>query len=190
MSNIPSVNRAYAEEAPQTGFMGNDVAGAWWQWWPRDNYPVASDEIRNHDKPTFLGYYDGTESVADWNPWEGTTFPRHAIRHGYGTPGLQEFPQAAPLAIDAFDRNPDHGQVRPSGIGSPAALIPFLDLPDHGQHLDPSSLAGYGNLGGTLPYHYDTGLQIDQGQAIGPRQVFRQPPSYSDQTAAFYAAGF
>jgi hypothetical protein len=69
-------------------------------------------------------------------------------------------------------------------------MIPFLDLPDHGQHLDPSALAGYGDLGGILPYHYDYGLQIDQGSAIGPRQIFRSPPSVSDQTAAVYAAGF
>lgn len=190
MSLLPGVNIAYDYERPVVGNMGDDVAGHPWQFFPRDNYPVAPDMIHNHDAPAFLGVLDGTESVADWNPWEGTTFPRHTIRYGYGPYGLQEFAQAAPLAIDAYDRAPDHGQHRLSGVSSIAAIVPFLELPDYGQGLDPSSIAGFAPDDAAQPYHFDPGLQLDSAQAIGPRQVFRQPPSYGDQTAAYYAAGF
>jgi len=193
VSNLPGVNEFWDIASPRLFTGLRDTAGAGWQIDWRDVYPgPGSDYIRNHDQAAFLGVLDGTESVSDWNPWEGQTAPRigRAIRHGYGPNGLQEFSQADPQAIDCLSHDPDHCQVQLSGVGSVAGMIPFLDLPDHGQHLDPSALAGYGDLGGILPYHYDYGLQIDQGSAIGPRQVFRSPPSVSDQTAAVYAAGF
>lgn len=168
------------------------VAGAPWSHDWRDIYPVAPDMVRNHDKPSFLGVYDGTEGVTDWNPWEGVTgpHPNSVIRRGYGTPDVQEFPQAAPLAVDAFDRSPDHAQAMLSGVSSIAALVPFMELPDYGQGHDPSAIAGFGT--GKTPYHFDMGLQIDDSGmgAIGPRQVFRSPPTFSDQTAGYYAAGF
>lgn len=191
MSAIPAVNSAYAEESP--AFAPGMVAGAFWSMDFRDRFPVASDEIHNHDQPAMLGVLDGTESVADWNPYEGSTYPQtvgardrdndpvwgrfaSALRF---TPGgddattLQVWPQAAPLAIDTFDRHPDHGQMLSSGYGGPVAgEVPLLEPPQ------------------SLPYHYDMGDQIDMGSAIGPRQVFRSPPSISDQTAAVYAAGF
>ena len=195
MSLLPGVNIAYEYEEPHIDDLAGkaplaDPIGAPWQYWPRDNYPVAPDMIRNHTTPIFLGVLDGTESVADWNPWEGTTFPVHTIRYGYGPYGLQEFAQDAPLAIDAFDRAPDHAQARLSGVGSIAGLVPFLELPDYGQGLDPSSISGFAPDDAAMPYHFDPGLQIDQAQAIGPRQVFRAPPTISDQTSAYYAAGF
>jgi hypothetical protein len=172
VSAIPGISRAGIQQ-PLLG-RPKRVRGSGWQPDWRDVCYVAPTETRNHDKPVFLGVLDGTECVSDWNPYEGQThpLPGRVVRPGYGSPGVQEFPQAAPLQIDAFDRHPDHGQAQLSGASSIAALVPFMDLPH------------------SLPYHYDVGLQIDQGQAIGPRMVFRGPPSYSDQTAAIYAAGF
>lgn len=189
MSAIPGVNRAYSQESPRLAHR-NEIYGANWQPDFRGIFPIDSDQIHNHTTPVFLGVLDGTEGVTDWNPWEGVTgpHPNTVIRYGYGTPGIQEFALDAPLAIDAFDRNPDHGQARPSGVSSIAALVPFMELPDYGQGHDPSSVSGFGT--GVTPYHFDYGMQIDTGQAIGPRQVFRSPPSYSDQTAGVYAAGF
>lgn len=191
MSHLPGVNTFY-EKARPVEYTGRDVSGAPWQPDWRDTYIVGPDEIHNHTTPVFLGILDGTEAVTDWNPWERVTGPHPAtvIRYGYGSPGLQEFGQDAPLAIDAYDRNPDHGQARLSGVGSIAGLVPFLELPDYGQGVDPSSIAGFAPDDAALPFHFDPGLQLDSGQAIGPRQVFRSPPSYSDQTAAYYAAGF
>jgi hypothetical protein len=183
VSNIPDVNQ-YQDEQPFLATREH-IAGAYWSLDWRDIYPVASDRIRNHTTPAFLGVLDGTESVTDWNPWEGVTgpHPRTVIRHGYGTPGIQEFPNDAPLAIDSFDRHPDHGQNVLSGVSSIAALVPFLELPDAG--------IGTNDLGNgyETPYHFDYGLQVDMASAISPRQVFREPPSYGDQSAAVYAAG-
>lgn len=174
------------EEQPELASR-EQVHGAPWQHDWRDIYPVASDEILNHTTPAYLGVFDGTECVTDWNPWEGVTgpHPRTVIRYGYGTPGIQEFATDAPLAIDARDRHPDHAQAVLSGVSSIAAMVPFIELPDAGigtNDLGPSS--------GVYPYHFDTGLQIDMGSAIGPRQIFREPPSFGDQSAAVYAAGF
>ena len=194
MSHIPSVNVALDYELPHEAH-DQEVYGAYWQPDWRGIFPVAPDAIHNYDKPVYLGVLDGTEAVTDWNPWEGVTGPHvnSVIRFGHAreAAGVQEFAQAAPLAIDAFDRNPDHGQARPSGVMSIAALVPFLELPDYGQGVDPSSTAGLSD-GGYLPYHYDLGWQVDMSGlgAIGPRQVFRSPPSVSDQTAGVYAAGF
>lgn len=195
MAAVPGVNSAYAEESPRLASR-EQVDGAPWSHDWRDVYAVASDEIWNHDQPAYLGAFDATESVNDWNPWEGSTGPHpHAygmengpgepgvIRYGYAARGIQEHRQAAPLAIDSRDRHPDHAQQVLSGMSSIAALVPFLELPDAG--------IGTNDLGaqGIYPYHFDYGLQIDMGSAIGPRQIFREPPSYGDQSAAVYAAG-
>lgn len=184
MAAIPGVNTAYEWESPELASR-DLVHGAPWSVDWRDIYPVSPDQIRNHEVPTFLGVFDGTEGVTDWNPWEGVTGPHPStvIRRGYGTPGVQEFAQDAPLAIDQFDRHPDHAQIQLSGVSSIAALVPYLELPDAG--------IGTNDLGanGVYPYHFDYGLQIDTASAIGPRQVFREPPSYGDQSAAIYAAG-
>src|SRR6516165_544238 len=153
MASIPGIVRA-DEEAPRGGAIERNRGSQWQIDW-RDVYYVAPDEIRNATKPSFLGVLDGSESVNDWNPYEGRTGPTpwRVIRHGYGAPGVQEFPQAAPeaVAIGGLDNQPMHAQAQLSGVSSIAALVPFMDLP-HG-----------------LPYHYDMGLQLDQGQAIGPR---------------------
>lgn len=186
MAAIPGVNSAFAEESPNLASR-EQVDGAPWSHDWRDLYPIASDEIRNHVTPTFLGVFDGTEAVTDWNPWEGVTGPHPAtvIRAGYGTPGIQEYALDAPLAIDSRDRHPDHAQMVLSGQSSIAALVPFLELPDAG--IGTNDLQRQGDQ---YSYHFDTGLQIDMGSAIGPRQIFREPPSYGDQSAAVYAAGF
>jgi hypothetical protein len=186
VSAIPGVNSAYEEESP--ALQWNDaglVSGAPWVVDWRDNYPIASDEILNHTTPVYLGILDGTEGVTDWNPWEGVTGPHPStvIRFGYGTPGIQEYANDAPLAIDQRDRHPDHGQAQLSGQSSIAALVPFLELPDAG--IGTNDLGEY-----TLPYHFDVGNQVDGSAGISPRQVFRQPPTYSDQTAGVVAAGF
>jgi hypothetical protein len=185
VSYISGVSQAYTDEAPSAIASREQVAGAHWALDWRDLYPVASDCIRNHAQPTFLGILDATGSVTDWNPWSGRTGPHPdtVIRHGYGTPGIQEYAQAAPLAIDTFDRHPDHGQNVLSGVSSIAALVPFIELPDAGIGTNDLS-AGHAN-----PYHFDYGLQLDMSSAIGPRQIFREPPSYGDQSAAVYAAG-
>jgi hypothetical protein len=95
----------------------------------------------------------------------------------------------APEAIDCFEMQATSGQAVISGVESIAAMVPFVELPDYGQGQDPYSMAGFGGRGG-LPYHFDYGEQNTTDSAIGPRQVFRSPPSVSDQTAAVYAAGF
>lgn len=186
MAAIPGINSAYADESPSLVSRA-PISGSHWNIDWRGNYPVASDEIENHTTPTFLGVLDGTESVADWNPWEGQTAPRpgRTIRYGYGTPGIQEYAQDAPIAIDSRDRHPDHAQVQLSGVSSIAALVPFIELPDAGIGTNDLSPQNY-----SYPYHFDSGLQLDMGSAIGPRQIFREPASYGDQTAAVYAAGF
>lgn len=184
MSDIPGVNGAFTWEDPELASR-EQVDGAPWAHDWRDIYPVAPDQIRNHTTPVYLGILDGTEGVTDWNPWEGVTGPHPStvIRHGYGTPGIQEYALDAPLAMDSFDRHPDHAQVQLSGVSSIAALVPFLELPDAG--------IGTNDLGGLSAYsfHFDDGLQLDMASAIGPRQIFREPPSYGDQSAAVYAAG-
>jgi hypothetical protein len=50
--------------------------------------------------------------------------------------------------------------------------------------------AWMGELPQSLPFHYDEPASPIAGQGIGPRHIFRQPPSISDQTAALIAAGF
>ena len=185
MAALPGVNQALDYERPHLASR-EQIAGSWWSLDWRDVYPVDADRIINHTTPTFLGVFDGTEGVTDWNPWEGVTgpHPNTVIRYGYGAPGIQEFALDAPLAIDSSNRDPDHAQQVLSGVSSIAALVPFLELPDAGIGTNDIDPTGKG-----LPYHYDYGAQIDMGSAIGPRQVFRSPPSYSDQTSAFYAAG-
>jgi hypothetical protein len=170
---IPGIVRADTE-APRGATIERNRGAPWQVDW-RDVFYLAPDEIRNHDKPVFLGVLDGTESVTDWNPWDGRTGPTpwRAIRHGYASDGVQEYGQAAPLAIDnGIGNQPMHAQAQLSGVSSIAALVPFMDLPNG------------------LPYHYDEGLQLDSGGAIGPRMIFRGPPSFNDQSAAIYAAGF
>lgn len=184
MARISGNDTVYLDEAPYLASR-EQVAGAPWSHDWRDLYPVASDQIANHTTPVFLGMLDGTEGVTDWNPWEGVTgpHPRTVIRYGYGTPGIQEFAQDAPLSIDQFDRHPDHAQAQLSGVSSIAALVPFIELADAG--------IGTNDIGptGNYPYHFDMGNQIDMGSAISPRHVMREPPSYGDQSAAIYAAG-
>ena len=174
MSALPAVNQALGEELP--AFEPTPIAGSYWNLDWRDRYLVASDEIRNHMGTAFLGVLDGTEGVTDWNPWEGVTGPHPdtVLRFGYGAPALQVYPNPAPLAIDAWNLQNTNGQVQLTAIEGEwaAGMVPPFEPPQG------------------LPYHYDVGDQIDMGQAIGPRQVFRQPPSISDQTAAVYAAGF
>lgn len=193
MSNIPGVADAYQYETPHLA--ATEAYGSYWNMDWRDVYPVAPDEILNHDQPAYLGVYDATESVTDWNPWEGRTGPDAniyggnapgypgPIRYGYGTRGIQEHRQAAPLAIDVVDMQATTGQAILSGVSSLAALVPFLELPDAG--------IGTNDLGDgqSTPYHFDYGLQGWTASAIGPRQIFREPPSYGDQSAAVYAAG-
>ena len=172
MSAIPGLVHA-AAELPHLATCDNTYGAPWNIDW-RGVYLVAPDEVHNHDKPAALGVLDGEEIVTGWNPWQGRSGPTpwRVIRHGYAAPGVQEFPQASPLAIDTFQREPTHAQQQLSGVSSIAALVPFMELPNG------------------APYHFDDGLQLDQGQAIGPRMIFREPPSFNDQTAALYAAGF
>lgn len=194
MSDLPGVNRAYEQEVPFEAFT-NHINGAPWNEDFRDNYPIASDDIANHMSPTNVPW-DGPDNASEWNQYQGniSSDPISAgTQHAMAMLGAAAFLQVmripAPEAIDQQDRQNTNGQAQLSGVDSIAAMIPYLELPDYGQGTDPSSMAGFGGRGG-LPYHFDVGQQYTQGSAIGPRQVFRSPPSYGDQTAAMYAAGF
>lgn len=198
MSALPGVNQALFREQPQEVFDSPPVKGAYWQVDWRDDYPVDSDYIRNHNQPARIDYFDGADNATEFNQYQGVissdpvSYGSHLNMANLGFPnGFINGPMRIPdvNAIDQFDRHPDHGQAQLTGVDSIAAMVPYLELPDYGQGRDPNSLAGFGGRGG-LPFHFDVGAQIDQGQAIGRRQVFRSPPSYGDQTAAFYAAGF
>lgn len=195
MSDLPGVNRAYIDEAPYEAYP-NHINGAPWNEDFRDNFPISADDIRNHEVPSALGVFDGADNASEWNQYQGTIQSdpismgtQENIRQlgSVAYMNVMRIPQ--PDAIDQRDRQNTNGQMQLSGVDSIAAMIPFMELPDYGQGQDPSSLAGFGGRGG-LPFHFDYGNQYTQGSAIGPRQVFRSPPSVSDQTAAFYAAGF
>lgn len=195
MSDLPGVNRAYTDELPVEAYP-NHINGSYWNEDWRDNYPIASDSIRNHDRPACLGVFDGAENASEWNQYQGTIQSdpiSMGTQYALGILGEVEYMQImripAPEAIDQADRQNTNGQMQLSGVESIAAMIPFLELPDYGQGNDPSSMAGFGGRGG-MPFHFDVGKQNTTDSAIGPRQVFRSPPSVSDQTAAFYAAGF
>lgn len=194
MSDLPGVNQVYEEQAPYLAYP-NHINGAPWNEDFRDNYPISSDEIRNHYSPTnILG--DGPDNASEWNQYQGNvssdpismgTQYEIALLGDVAKLQVMRIPQ--PDAIDQRDRQNTNGQAQLSGVESIAAMVPFLSLPDHGQHTDPSSMAGIGGEGG-LPFHFDYGQQYTQGSAIGPRQIFRSPPSYGDQTAGMFAAGF
>lgn len=194
MSAIPAVNQAYVQEIPVEAYP-NHINGAPWNEDFRDNYPIASDDIANHDRPGNIPW-DGPDNSSEWNQYQGN-ISSDPISAGtqyeiqlLGSPAyMQVMRIPAPEAIDQRDRQNTNGQMQLSGVDSIAAFVPYLELPDYGQGGDPSSLAGLGGRGG-LPYHFDYGQQYTQGSAIGPRQIFRSPPAYSDQTAAVYAAGF
>lgn len=196
MSALPGVNRALGQEFPREADDVPATAGAYWQPDWRDVYLIDSDSIHNHYRPARFDDWDGADNATEFNQYQGNISSdpiSYGTKLNIGQIGaaaylnIMRIPQ--PDAIDQFDRHPDHGQAQLTGIDSIAALVPFLNLPDHGQDQDPSAISGMGGKGG-LPFHYDYGMQIDQGSAIGPRQIFRSPPSYSDQTAAVYAAGF
>ena len=196
MSALPGVNQALDKEQPRQAFDVSPVYGAFWQPDWRDTYLIDSDSIRNHNIPARMDYYDGADNATEFNQYQGV-ISSDPISFGtkveialLGDPAYMQvmrIPQ--PDAIDQFDRHPDHGQAQLSGVDSIAAMVPYLELPDYGQEYDTSSMAGFGGKGG-LPFHFDYGKQIDQSSAIGPRQIFRSPPSFSDQTAGVYAAGF
>lgn len=195
MSDLPGVNRAYTDESPYEAYP-NHIHGAPWNEDFRDNFPIAYDEIHNHERPSALGVFDGADNASEWNQYQGaiqsdpiSIGTQHAIMELGSVEYMQVMRIPAPEAIDQMDRQNTNGQMQLSGVDSIAAMIPFLELPDYGYGQDPSSLAGFGGRGG-LPYHFDVGKQNTQDSAIGPRQVFRSPPSVSDQTAAMYAAGF
>jgi hypothetical protein len=195
MSALPGVNQALDREQPREAFDSSPVYGAYWQPDWRDAYLIDSDYIRNHEKPANVAW-DGADNASEWNQYQGniSSDPVSAGTQlniqqlgSVAYMNVMRIPQ--PDAIDQFDRHPDHGQAQLSGIDSIAAMVPFMELPDYGQGQDPSSMAGFGGRGG-LPFHFDYGKSnADMGGAIGPRQIFRSPPAYSDQTAAIYAAG-
>lgn len=194
MSDIPGVNRAYMDEAPAEAF-SNHINGSYWNEDFRGVYPISSDEIRNHDRPANMPF-DGSDNASEWNQYQGTISSdpismgtQEEIRQLGSVAYMQVMRIPQPDAIAQRDEQNTNGQMQLSGVDSIAAMVPFLDLPDYGQGQDPNSMAGFGGRGG-LPYHFDYGQQYTQGSAIGPRQVFRSPPSVSDQTAAMYAAGF
>lgn len=195
MSDLPGVNQAYYAEVPVEAYP-NHIHGAPWNEDFRDNYPISSDEIRNHSNPASLLVYDGADNATEWNQYQGL-IQSDPISVGtqkeialLGSPAYMQLMRIpAPEAIDQQNRQNTNGQIQLSGVESIAAMVPFLELPDYGQGQDPNSMAGFGGRGG-LPYHFDVGQQYTTGSAIGPRQVFRSPPAYSDQTAAIYAAGF
>lgn len=183
MSGLPGVNRAWEEEVPQL-VAGVHPSGADWVIDFRDRFPISSDEIHNHYEVYDQGVHGGNigledEIALDWSPYEADfdytqqgvhagRFLGAALRWGPGeAAAIQVYTNPAPLAIDAFDRSPDHGQ---QGMLSDWAWM--------------------GELPQDLPFHYDYGDQLDMGQAIGPRMIQRQPPSISDQTATIIAAGF
>jgi hypothetical protein len=194
MSDLPGVNRVYTEEAPYLA-LPNHINGAPWNEDFRDNYPIAFDDIANHTTPANVSW-DGPDNASEWNQYQGniSSDPMSAgTQYEIAMLGAPAYMQTmripAPLAIDQVDRQNTNGQMQLSGVESIAAMVPYLELPDYGQGQDPNSMAGFGGRGG-LPYHFDYGQQYTQGSAIGPRQIFRSPPAYSDQTAAMYAAGF
>ena len=196
MSALPGVNQALEKEQPRETFDASPVHGAYWQPDWRDAYLIDSDAIHNHDRPARMDYFDGADNATEFNQYQGVISSdpisygtKVAIANLGSAEYLQVMRNPQPDAIDQFDRHPDHGQAQLTGVDSIAAMVPFLELPDYGQEYDTSSMAGFGGRGG-LPYHYDFGKQIDQSSAIGPRQVFRSPPTFSDQTAGVYAAGF
>lgn len=195
MSALPGVNQALDREQPVEAYTSH-VNGSWWQPDWRASFPIDSDYIHNHTTPARLDYYDGADNATEFNQYQGVigsdpiSYGTHLEIEQLGAPAyMQVMRIPSPDAIDQFDRHPDHGQVQLTGVDSIAAMVPYLELPDYGQGQDIDSMAGFGGRGG-LPYHFDYGAQYTQGSAIGPRQVFRSPPSYSDQTSAFYAAGF
>jgi hypothetical protein len=194
MSDLPGVNRAYSDEQPYEAYP-NHIHGAPWNEDFRDNYPIASDEIRNHDRPANI-LWDGADNASEWNQYQGTIVSdpismgtQHEIEQLGSVAYMQVMRIPQPDAIDSMDMQQTSGQAAISGVESIAALVPFMELPDYGQGHDIASMAGYGGRGG-LPYHFDYGQQYTQGSAIGPRQIFRSPPPYGDQTAAMVAAGF
>jgi len=196
MSDLPGVNRALDQEQPREAFDSSPVHGAYWQPDWRDTYLISSDEVRNHNVPAAIGVFDGADNASEWNQYQGaiqsdpiSIGTQHAIALLGDAEYMQVMRIPAPEAIDQEDRQNTNGQVQLSGIDSIAAMVPYLELPDYGQAYDPSSMAGFGGKGG-LPYHFDYGRQTDTSSAIGPRQVFRSPPTYGDQTAGMYAAGF
>ena len=195
MSALPGVNQALDIEQPREADVTPHPWGMWWQPDWRGTYPVDSDYIHNHQAPANIPW-DGADNSSEWNQYQGN-ISSNPISAGtqyeialLGAPAFMQIMRIpAPEAIDQFDRHPDHGQVQLTGVDSIAGMVPYLELPDYGQGQDISSLSGLGGRGG-LPYHFDVGRQIDTASAIGPRQIFRSPPAYSDQTAAIYAAGF
>lgn len=195
MSDLPGVNQAYAIEQPREAFDSSPVNGSPWVVDWRDAYPIAFDDIANHDRPAAMGVFDGADNATEWTPYHFDAADPISIgtQHNIADLGSAAYMNVmripAPEAIDQWDRQNTNGQVQLTGVDSISAMVPYLELPDYGQGQDPSSMAGFGGRGG-LPYHFDEGQQYTQGSAIGPRQVFRSPPSVSDQTAAMYAAGF
>lgn len=195
MSDLPGVNRAYTDEAPAIA-LPNHINGAPWNEDFRDNYPIAYDDIQNHFTPAALGVFDGADNASEWNQYQGniqsdpiSMGTQHEISLLGDVAFMQVMRIPQPDAIDQTDRQNTNGQVQLTGVDSISAMVPYLELPDYGQGNDPSSMAGFGGRGG-LPYHFDYGQQYTQGSAIGPRQVFRSPPTVSDQTAGMIAAGF
>lgn len=196
MSALPSVNESLEVESPREAFDSSPVHGAYWQPDWRDTYLIAPDEILNHRILTSFGTFDGPDNAAEFNQFQGEVVSdpiTFGTRLNIGQLGHPAYLNIMRLpgtdAIDQTDRQNTNGQAQLSGVESIAAMVPYLELPDYGQSYDPSALAGFGGRGG-LPFHFDVGKQIDQSSAIGPRQVFRAPPTYGDQTAGVYAAGF
>ena len=195
MSDIPGVNLAYEQEQPREAFDSSPVNGAPWVVDWRDAYPIAFDDILNHTRPANVPW-DGPDNASEWNQYQGniqsdpiSMGTQHEILE-LGAPAyMQVMRIPAPEAIDQWERQNTNGQVQLTGVDSISAMVPYLELPDYGQGQDPSSMAGFGGRGG-LPYHFDYGQQYTQGSAIGPRQIFRSPPTVSDQTAGMVAAGF
>src|SRR5437879_6000048 len=138
MSDLPGVNRAYTDEAPYEAYP-NHIHGAYWNEDWRDNYPIASDDIHNHDRPASL-LWDGADNASEWNQYQGTIISdpisegtQDEIRNLGSVAYMQVMRIPAPEAIDSQDRQNTNGQMQLSGVDSIAAMIPFLDLPDYGQ---------------------------------------------------------
>ncbi len=195
MSALPGVNQALERERPREAFDVTPTYGAYWQVDWRDTYLVDSDYILNHERPASLRWFDGADNASEWNQYQGaiqsdplSVGTQENIRL-LGAPAyLNVMRLPDPEAIDQWDRHPDHGQAQLTGVDSIASMVPYLELPDYGQGLDPASMAGFGGRGG-LPYHFDVGKQRSDDAGISPRHVFRSPPAFGDQTAAMYAAG-